>query len=60
MTEQQAIAYIESILSNYDRSVIEVSKLNPHYHHIDMWLGDKDMIALEMAKEALKRKGNRG
>lgn len=52
MTNEQAIQYIDSIMGNYDCPK-EVDKHNPQYRLCEIWLSDKDMIALAMAKEAL-------
>ena len=52
MTNEQAIAYIDSIMSNYENPVY-VSEDNPPYRLCNIWLSDRDMIALQLAKEAL-------
>ena len=53
MTEQQAIEYINSVMQNYDNPIY-VDKDNSRYRLCQIWLSDKDMIAFEMAKEALR------
>ena len=55
MTNKQAIAYIESIMSNYEASMIK-DWANPMYRQVTMWLSDKDIIALKLGIEALKEK----
>lgn len=55
MTNKQAIAYIESIMSNYEASKIK-DWANPMYRQVTMWLSDKDIIALKLGIEALKEK----
>lgn len=57
MTNKQAIAYIESIMSNYEVSKIK-DWTNPMYRQVTMWLSDKDIIALKLGIEALKEKDN--
>lgn len=57
MTNKQAIAYIESIMSNYEASKIK-DWANPMYRQVTMWLSDKDIIALKLGIEALKEKDN--
>lgn len=54
MTNEQAIAYIDSIMSNYEARVIYRRKDDPKIRLCEVWLSDKDMIALKMAIEALK------
>ena len=53
MTNQQAVEYIDSIMTNYNTPLF-VDKSNSKYRLCQIWLSDKDMIALEMAKEALR------
>lgn len=53
MTNKQAIAYIESIMSNYEAAKIK-DWANPMYRQVTMWLSDKDIIALKLGIEALK------
>lgn len=53
MTNLQAIEYIDSIMSNYDNPIY-VEKDNSKYRLCSIWLSDKDIIALQMGKEALK------
>lgn len=55
MTNKQAIAHIESIMSNYEVSKIK-DWANPMYRQVTMWLSDKDIIALKLGIEALKEK----
>ena len=55
MTNEQAIAYITSIMTNYENPLC-VDKDNPAYRLCDIWLSDRDMIALQMAKEALRNR----
>lgn len=53
MTEQQAVEYIDSVMQNYDKPIY-VDKSNSKYRLCQIWLSDKDIIAFEMAKEALR------
>lgn len=52
MTNEQAIQYIDSLIGNYDCPK-KVDKLNPQYRLCEIWLSEMDIIALNMAKEAL-------
>ena len=56
MTKEQAIAYITSIMTNYENPLC-VDKDNPAYRLCKVWFSENDMIALQMAKEALKQGG---
>ena len=53
MTNKQAIAYIESLMSHYETSTIH-DKHDPTYRYAGIWISVQDMIALKMGIEALK------
>ena len=55
MNSKQAIEYLDSIMSNYNTPVY-CDKDNPQYRLCQIWLSNKDMIALKMAQEALKER----
>ena len=54
MTNKEAIAYIESLMSHYEASTIH-DKHDPTYRYAGMWISAQDMIALKMGIEALKK-----
>ena len=54
MTNVQAIEYINSLISNYD-CAIAVDKHDPNYRLCNIWISENDLLALRMAKDALKR-----
>ena len=57
MTPEQAMEYIDSIISNYNNPVC-IDKSNYKYRLCQVWLSEKDIEALLMAKEALKEMAN--